>query len=334
MADSGTIEGIRMEARSPKTLRDALAQGTTSITQSVDYNAPAPINTSGFHDSIISADGSVSLDSSPFLEQEESLHSTSERNYMNTFHDIERSRFPPQNTLQEVSYLASLSSMSQSMMSTFEDPRRIGVSPASRHFAITASDGTNLLGTEFLPTAMSPGPSMRSTHTAMSPGPSMRSGHSLAQSIISVSPRGDTPQHNPDFDYLTKSPSRLSGVDAEPSEQSNHKKELPEKEHGSDEVQPSEVAPSQVAQEVNGKEEKDKARKDTIMMSHSNCSARSSSPPGFLFKDNEDDSDAILVAPDPAGTSFDVDAYAIPEDLFEGKLKLPNHVHVWNFFKK
>jgi hypothetical protein len=88
-------EASRVEGRSPKTLQEALAQGTTSITQYVNHTLAPSIDTigtnksneQGFHESMIFADGLVSPDSSPFLEQEGLLHSTSERKYMENIYD-------------------------------------------------------------------------------------------------------------------------------------------------------------------------------------------------------------------------------------------------------
>jgi hypothetical protein len=328
-----TSEGFRVEGRSPKTLREALAQGTTSITHYVDHTVPAPIDTTDMNESNEQGYHENSPDSSPFLEQEDSLHSTSERNYMDNIYDMGRSRFASKNSFQEVSYLSSLSSATfsnQSIVSSFnEDPRKGVTNVSTRQFALRvddATEATNPPGSE-LPSTMSPGPSMRSTHTAMSPGPSMRSTHSMAQSIISVSPRGDTPKYNPDtskynheFHYLMNSPSRQSGVDAEPSEPSepsDHKIESPAKQSGEvedpseptdcamksplkqsglDAVHPSEAISNQVVQPSSQKADNavlpDKPEvnqgqvstkfKQTILLTRSSCSATSSSPPGKL----------------------------------------------------
>jgi hypothetical protein len=215
--------------RSPKTLRDALALGKASISK-FDSTSSSPIDTTNLQGSNergfnilktpTSTDRPASPDSSPYLEQEDSLHSTSERNYMDNVYDMGRAKLSSKQSFGEVAYLSSLSSNTfgnQSMISSVNE----GVNTTATHqsgnilshvpqqqFAFRVdptSEAANLLGSD-LP-------------STMSPGPSMRSAHSMAQSMISVSPRGgDTPKFNPEFTYLMKSPSKRSAVDADPSE--------------------------------------------------------------------------------------------------------------------
>jgi hypothetical protein len=221
--------------RTPTTLRDALARGKQSVSQLEQQQSSSVFSEGrnpkedGTHestsrDSPIFADRSASPDSSPFLEQEDSLHSTSERNYLEGFYDMGRSKFTSKQSFQEANYLSSLSSntfSNQSIMS-MDEKRKGGIlgstksgevftSPMSFNrnqtqfaFRVEPVEGTSLLGTE-LP-------------STMSPGPSMRSGHSMAHSIISVSPRGNTPKGNSEFDYLRPSPSKRSRVELDPTE--------------------------------------------------------------------------------------------------------------------
>jgi len=221
--------------RGPTTLRDVLSRRKNTTPQPEQREPPAasperrdPKEYSSYEsvsrDSFMSADRSASPESSPFLEQEDSLHSTSERNYLEGFYDIGRSRYTSKQSFQDVNYLSSLSSntfSNQSIMS-IDEKRKGGIlgstksgeaftSPMSFNrdysqfaFRVEPLEGTSLLGTE-LP-------------STMSPGPSMRSGHSMAHSIISVSPRGDTPKGNSEFDYLRPSPAKRGRAELDPIE--------------------------------------------------------------------------------------------------------------------
>jgi hypothetical protein len=245
--------------RSPKTLRDALAHGKTSNSPSLDNSQPSPINTSNARDqNRFSVEGLGSPDSSPFLEQEDSLHSTSERNYernyMGGFCDVAQPKFSSKQSFQDVSYLSSMSSntfSNQSMISSANDQQKFA-------FRI-ATDAGNPLG---------------ELSSLKSPGPSMRSGHSLARSIISVSPRGDTPKHNPGFDYLRRSPSKQGDA---PGMISNQAVEDLNNEKQTDTTSLDEVAvnPAPVMNEI----------KESILPVDSSNSGRSSSPPGFVLHD-------------------------------------------------
>eukprot|EP00934_Nitzschia_sp_Nitz4_P000421 Nitzschia sp. Nitz4//scaffold20_size174350//36484//44038//NITZ4_002087-RA/size174350-processed-gene-0.262-mRNA-1//1//CDS//3329541764//421//frame0 len=162
-----------MSARSPKTLREALAEGKSSVCQSFDYSQFSPANGAGNV-------GHLSVDSED-IEPEESLHSTSARNF-DPFYATGQPRYASARQSfqqQEGGYVSSLSSHTftvQSMISTGNEPSALMVR--------VGAEGPSALGD--LASARSTGPSM--------------SGRSLAHSIISVSPTACAPNLSAEFE--------------------------------------------------------------------------------------------------------------------------------------
>lgn len=273
-----------MSVPSPKTLKEAMASGSGSVLQSFDYSHASPKNGD-------SNTGRFSIDSSdsPFMEQEESLHSTSDRNFDRIGHP---KYAPPRQAFQqqEGGYLSSLSGnthSSTSMVSLANDASYSGLR--------IGTETSNPLG-------------------EMST--SMRSGHSLAQSIISMSPRVETSKQNSDFEYLLNTPSARSGVELDPAGKSTPSGIPPQidEEEGSEatagpSVEASEptVGSSLLADQSSNEGQTAKSSAIPIQMSYSAAEA----PPGFVFHDEDTEaSEEALEKPkirDPVGRmSFDV----------------------------
>jgi len=307
------ISNARDKAKgSPKTLRQALFEAKAS---------PSRVE----HPPIVLPDSLSGESSDSLLDQEDSLHSTSERNYannkyMNKFCELGRARFASKQSFQEGSFLGSMST-AQSMISSVQNGEQTRTKgfvertgyPNSGQKALAPNHSlqeTSYLGSistnqsmisniqtgastldsrqplsnsgantekRSTQTFVSNEPRDRTArdghHLTVSPGPSLRSSHSLAQSIISVSPRNEGSATSDNFGYLARS-SKSSGVDPKES----HSREEPE------DVDP-----------------KSGLGENHILCAPSGISMRSSSPPGFVFNDEEtDDGNPIHTQATPA----------------------------------
>ena len=239
--------------------------------------------------------GSMSIDSydSAFLEQEESLHSTSDRNFDRrcTVTDATGNPkyAPPRQTFQhqEGGYLSSLSTNTHSTTSM--------ISSANTPYSAfrMGNEMTNPLG-------------------EMSPRASMRSGHSLAQSIISMSPRVEVSKQNSEFEYLLNTPSGRETGTAGKSTPPGVPPQIEEEERsestlGGASVGPA-TEPSVGSSLLENQSSKGKSATIPIQMSYSGAAE---APPGFVFHDEDTDgregtTDRHKIR-DPAGRmSFDV----------------------------
>jgi hypothetical protein len=270
-----------MSVHSPKTLKQAMAAGSGSVLQSFEYSQASPSNTGRF---------SIDSTGSPCLEQEESLHSTSDRNFDRRIDVVGHPKYAPSKQTfqqQEGGYLSSLSThtySTTSMISSANDAPQVG------------NDGPNPLG-------------------EMSPRVSMRSGHSLAQSIVSMSPRVETSKQNSDFEYLLNTPSGRAGIESDPAGKSTPSGVPPQidEEEGSEPTTgPSVEAPSEPTvgssqfDDLSKGGQNPKSTVIPIQMSYSAAEA----PPGFVFHDDDTEGSEEVAEKakirDPAGRmSFD-----------------------------
>lgn len=284
--------------KSPKTLREAMAEGSPSVARSFDYSQSPRNSTS---------DDSTS---NRGQEQEDSMHSTSSRNgsrnYMDGFYAVGQPKYASARQsfqTREGGYVSSLSSTTLS--------NHTMISSAGENNMFQMRVGTNLPRT------------LDALGSTVSPGHTMRSNQSLAHSIISVSPRGDprlvnnqgNMETNSEFEYLRRTPSKQSGIDADPSFNKRHNSSviedrnpletvhaphLSEKREGIDTVDDK---PNQPLPEI----------KETILSSNSSTSGPDN-PAGFVFHDEDTEGDDGMGNRDQAGAPSD--ALSGHEELF------------------
>lgn len=298
--------------KSPKTIKEAMSAGSGSVLQGFESSQTPPMHAD-------SNTGRLSIDSndSPFMEQEESLHSTSERNfdrrYMDGFYATGHPKYaPPRQAFpqQEGGYMSSLSS------NTFSTQSMLSAANEQPQFMLR-------IGTETL-------------HPLgeMSPGPSMRSGHSLAHSIISMSPRVETSRHGSAFEYLN-SPSRHSNYDFDPIEKTTPAGVPPQidEEEGSEPTfEYSIEAPSEptVGSSIEARfaklNEFAHDDEDSIFPIQTSYSA-ADAPPGFVFHDDDTEGSGGTIEkpkiPDPVGMSFDDRQQYVYDEVDEDKSAQP-----------
>lgn len=281
-------------------------------------------------------------------KQDESMHSSSERNHIDEFYGRRRVQVTSKSSFNEA-YLSSLSSntfsnqsiMSQSIVSSMKSP--------------AARSQNERIAFRLDPTPEYSTQTMKSEFTnALSPGPSARSGHSIANSIISASPMSaaQSPDFEADFDVFfveneKKSSSSGWGVSKSPKESKGStellditveaavadmivvdtpKNRTPKAADlsGREVIEPTkQTAETEQTKETiefaairSPKMKVDFSKTVSILP---NESGRSHSPPGFIFNDS-DESDPVVIPPDPAGHSGGKDGLVLSDCLFEPDL--------------
>lgn len=273
-----------MWSKSPRTLKEAMAAGKGTSFHSLENGSPMAGSRTGRY-SIDSMENTV--------EQEESLHSTSEHNFDRKWMDSTgQPRYAPSYQSfqqQEGGYLSSLSGNDFSAVSMISSAQE------QKHLSIRAAiEETAQLGDITTPT--------------------MRSAHSMAHSIVSITspPAEATGRKSNEFEYLSVTPSQRAMVNTPQNNAipSGVPAQIDEEESAGPSAGPSIDAPSEptIGLLVEGLDNEDLRRNDGVLPVQTSHSA-ADAPAGFDFYDEDTDGSSDEKnnrhAREPTGHSFD-----------------------------
>ncbi|KAL3922202.1 MAG: hypothetical protein SGILL_002329, partial [Bacillariaceae sp.] len=263
------------------------------------------------------------------VNQDESMHSTTERQYLDGFYQMGRIQITSTKNGQNDAYLSSLSSntfsnasiMSQSLASTMKSPAGRQAEKVAFMLEPTPEYSNQTMKSEVL--------------LGSSPGPSNRSARSFANSIVSASPCSAapaSPAFDADFDAYFSKPTKSSGessdkdsaelvdaaIDAAMDDMlkendilgdvNTERDTIFEAQHDSKLMTIDPPKETIVPIEIISPKRRAVGSKSVAILP--NASGRSNSPPGFIFNDS-DESD-VIAAPDPVGQ----DNFTMSDNVF------------------